>query len=129
MRHPVGIAHYAESLAAAARARPPLSARARATKPAPTPLQIALDHPTPAPPSTPQVSAPATDLVAKLLVVDPKKRLSAAQVLEHPWMRQDESLLGDRLDTLSRMASSLRLKTPPGLGGGEFWGADDEKAQ
>ena len=89
---------------------------------------------TPCPPalvSTRQVSAPAKDLVAKLLVVDPKRRLSAAQVLEHPWMRQDESLLGDRLDTLSRMASSLRLKTPPGLGGGEFWGADDEdeKAQ
>ena len=93
-----------------------LSARARAqTRAKPTHTHPNLAHPT----RPTQVSAPAKDLVAKLLVVDPKKRLSAEQVLAHPWMRQDESLLGDRLDTLSRMASSLRLRTPPpGLPGG-----------
>lgn len=32
------------------------------------------------------VSALARDLVARLLVLDPNKRLSAQQVLEHPWL-------------------------------------------
>ncbi len=32
------------------------------------------------------VSAEAKDLVSKLLVVDPSKRLTAAQALEHPWI-------------------------------------------
>jgi serine/threonine protein kinase len=33
-----------------------------------------------------EVSADAKDLVNKLLVVDPKKRLTAAEILKHPWM-------------------------------------------
>jgi calcium/calmodulin-dependent protein kinase I len=32
------------------------------------------------------VSEEAKDLVSKLLVVDPKKRLTAAEILRHPWM-------------------------------------------
>lgn len=33
------------------------------------------------------ISFGAKDLISKLLVRDAKKRLSAAQVLEHPWVR------------------------------------------
>ncbi|KAM3938032.1 serine/threonine-protein kinase Chk2 isoform 2-T2 [Leptodactylus fuscus] len=36
------------------------------------------------------VSQPALDLVKKLLVVDPEKRLSTKQALEHPWLQDNE---------------------------------------
>ncbi len=36
----------------------------------------------------PSISAPAKDLVKKLLVMDPKKRATAKQVLEHPWLKE-----------------------------------------
>eukprot|EP01039_Chlorochromonas_danica_P000764 gene764-829_t len=42
------------------------------------------------------ISATAKDLVRKLLVVDPRQRLSALQVLAHPWMFEDGS--GSSLD-------------------------------
>jgi serine/threonine protein kinase len=32
------------------------------------------------------VSASAKDVISRLLVVDPKKRLTAQQVLDHPWI-------------------------------------------
>ncbi|XP_056385605.1 serine/threonine-protein kinase Chk2 isoform X2 [Hyla sarda] len=35
------------------------------------------------------VSEPAQDLVKKLLVVDPEKRLTIQQALEHPWLQDD----------------------------------------
>lgn len=37
------------------------------------------------------ISASGKDLVTKLLLVDPKKRLSAEQILVHPWMTEDGS--------------------------------------
>ncbi|KAK1297762.1 Serine/threonine-protein kinase Aurora-3 [Acorus calamus] len=37
-------------------------------------------------PSSPQVSTGAKDLIRKLLVKDPSKRLSLQRVLEHPWI-------------------------------------------
>ena len=33
------------------------------------------------------ISSGAKDLISRLLVTDAKKRLSAAQVLEHPWVQ------------------------------------------
>lgn len=42
------------------------------------------------------ISANAKDLVRKLLVVDARQRLSAVQVLAHPWMFEDNS--GSSLD-------------------------------
>ncbi|XP_021889068.1 calcium-dependent protein kinase 2-like [Carica papaya] len=36
----------------------------------------------------PLVSDSAKDLVRKMLMQDPKKRITSAQVLEHPWMRE-----------------------------------------
>ncbi|KAL3881087.1 hypothetical protein ACJMK2_027718 [Sinanodonta woodiana] len=38
------------------------------------------------------VSQPAKDLVSKMLHVDPHSRLSATQVLNHPWVAQRENL-------------------------------------
>eukprot|EP00727_Mastigamoeba_balamuthi_P009688 m51a1_g5341 putative calcium calmodulin-dependent protein kinase type iv-like (496) ;mRNA; f:432663-435462 len=35
------------------------------------------------------ISEDAVDLVRKLLVIDPKKRLTARQTLDHPWMKRD----------------------------------------
>ncbi|KAK9689204.1 hypothetical protein RND81_09G043200 [Saponaria officinalis] len=39
----------------------------------------------------PSISNGAKDLVRKMLTSDPKKRISAAQVLEHPWLREGEA--------------------------------------
>ncbi|XP_026409902.1 calcium-dependent protein kinase 2-like [Papaver somniferum] len=36
----------------------------------------------------PTISNSAKDLVSKMLTHDPKKRITAAEVLEHPWMRE-----------------------------------------
>ncbi|KAJ1407903.1 Serine/threonine-protein kinase, active site [Sesbania bispinosa] len=35
----------------------------------------------------PQISDSAKDLVRKMLIQDPKKRITSAQVLEHPWIK------------------------------------------
>ncbi|KAG5057198.1 hypothetical protein JHK86_012194 [Glycine max] len=37
----------------------------------------------------PSISSIAKDLVKKMLQADPKQRLSAVEVLNHPWMRED----------------------------------------
>ncbi|CAF2149082.1 unnamed protein product [Brassica napus] len=39
----------------------------------------------------PSISESAKDLVRKLLTMDPRKRISAAQALEHPWIRGGEA--------------------------------------
>ncbi|KAL9236304.1 hypothetical protein vseg_010991 [Gypsophila vaccaria] len=39
----------------------------------------------------PSISNGAKDLVRKMLTADPKKRITAAQVLEHPWLREGEA--------------------------------------
>uniref|UniRef100_A0A1J3HNX3 non-specific serine/threonine protein kinase n=5 Tax=Noccaea caerulescens TaxID=107243 RepID=A0A1J3HNX3_NOCCA len=39
----------------------------------------------------PSISESAKDLVRKMLTKDPKKRISAAQALEHPWIRDGEA--------------------------------------
>ncbi|KAH9606305.1 hypothetical protein KSS87_000220 [Heliosperma pusillum] len=39
----------------------------------------------------PSISSGAKDLVRKMLTADPKKRITAAQVLEHPWLREGEA--------------------------------------
>lgn len=36
------------------------------------------------------ISAEAKDLISKLLIVDPAKRLTAAEALKHPWMSDEE---------------------------------------
>ncbi|XP_010675716.2 calcium-dependent protein kinase 33 [Beta vulgaris subsp. vulgaris] len=39
----------------------------------------------------PSISNGAKDLVKKMLTQDPKKRITAAQVLDHPWLRDGEA--------------------------------------
>ncbi|XAR65640.1 Calcium/calmodulin-dependent protein kinase [Bertholletia excelsa] len=53
----------------------------------------------------PSISSSAKDLVRKMLTQDPKKRITAAQVLEHPWMREGGDASDKPIDSavLSRM--------------------------
>ncbi|XP_051129430.1 calcium-dependent protein kinase 1-like isoform X2 [Andrographis paniculata] len=53
----------------------------------------------------PSISGSAKDLVKKMLQADPKDRLTAAEVLNHPWMREDGDASDKPLDiaVLSRM--------------------------
>ncbi|KAG5589425.1 hypothetical protein H5410_039939 [Solanum commersonii] len=53
----------------------------------------------------PSVSSSAKDLVKKMLRSDPRERISAAEVLNHPWMREDGDASDKPLDiaVLSRM--------------------------
>ncbi|OWZ22298.1 CAMK/CAMKL protein kinase [Phytophthora megakarya] len=43
------------------------------------------------------VSDSAKDLISRLLVVDPKKRFTAQQVLDHPWVADIHGVSGDAL--------------------------------
>lgn len=53
----------------------------------------------------PSISNSAKDLVRKMLTQDPKKRITPAQVLEHPWIRKDGEASDAPIDSavLSRM--------------------------
>nr|ABC47163.2 CDPK1 [Ipomoea nil]AFO63177.1 calcium dependent protein kinase 1 [Ipomoea nil] len=54
----------------------------------------------------PSISSSAKDLVKKMLRSDPKERLSATDVLNHPWMRED----GDASDKPIDIAALSRMK-------------------
>ncbi|KAL3738242.1 hypothetical protein ACJRO7_019723 [Eucalyptus globulus] len=54
----------------------------------------------------PSISSSAKDLVKKMLRTDPKERLSAVDVLNHPWMRVD----GDASDKPLDIAVLTRMK-------------------
>ena len=59
------------------------------------------------------VSADAKDLVNKLLVVDPKKRLTAEQVLKHPWIVSSapaEAQLTEAVKSLKKYNAHRKLK-------------------
>ncbi|KAL6992788.1 Calcium-dependent protein kinase 19 [Sarracenia purpurea var. burkii] len=53
----------------------------------------------------PSISNSAKDLVRKMLTQDPKKRITSAQVLDHPWIREDGEASDKPIDSavLSRM--------------------------
>lgn len=53
----------------------------------------------------PSISNGAKDLVRKMLTQDPKKRITAAQVLEHPWLKEGGEASDKPIDSavLSRM--------------------------
>lgn len=53
----------------------------------------------------PSISRSAKDLVRKMLTQDPKKRITSAQVLEHPWLIEGGEALDKPIDSavLSRM--------------------------
>ncbi|XP_042481752.1 calcium-dependent protein kinase 15-like isoform X2 [Macadamia integrifolia] len=54
----------------------------------------------------PSISSSAKDLVKKMLQSDPKERISAVEVLNHPWMRED----GDASDKPIDIAVLTRMK-------------------
>ncbi|GAB2296743.1 Calcium-dependent protein kinase 15 [Dionaea muscipula] len=54
----------------------------------------------------PSISSSAKDLLKKMLRQDPKERLSAIEVLNHPWMRED----GDASDKPLDVAVLTRMK-------------------
>ena len=56
------------------------------------------------------ISAEAVDLVKKLMTVDAAKRLSAADALEHPWMKDQEVV-----DRAERLMDSQRRPDDPKL--------------
>ena len=61
-----------------------------------------------------EVSKDAKDLIANLLVVDPTKRLTIEQVLEHPWMNPTTAgSKKDLLRTMSKMKTSFKVKALP----------------
>ncbi|CAH9082292.1 unnamed protein product [Cuscuta europaea] len=53
----------------------------------------------------PTISSGAKDLVGKMLTLDPRKRITSAQVLEHPWLREGGEASDKPIDSavLSRM--------------------------
>ncbi|KAL5701368.1 non-specific serine/threonine protein kinase [Ranunculus cassubicifolius] len=53
----------------------------------------------------PAISRSAKDLVRKMLTQDPRKRITSAQVLEHPWIKEDGEASDKPIDSavLSRM--------------------------
>lgn len=60
------------------------------------------------------VSVPAKDLVARLLVVDAKHRLTAQQALQHPWMQgyaasTDLPVTRENMREMSERRASMRL--------------------
>jgi len=60
------------------------------------------------------MSDESKDLIAKLLEVDPEKRLNISQVLEHPWMQEEEKTVPHKdLGTISRMRSSMKMRSMP----------------
>ncbi|OVA15957.1 Protein kinase domain [Macleaya cordata] len=54
----------------------------------------------------PSISDAAKDLIRKMLTQDPKKRITASQVLEHPWMKEG----GEASDKPIDSAVLIRLK-------------------
>jgi serine/threonine protein kinase len=59
------------------------------------------------------ISDEAKDLIAKLLEVEPEKRLNVNQVLEHAWMKEEEKKNLKNLGTISRMRTSMKMKGMP----------------
>jgi len=58
-----------------------------------------------------KISADAKDLIAKMLELDPKKRLTAGQVLTHQWINtENKEQLGETLKSLKKYNASRKLK-------------------
>lgn len=62
-------------------------------------------------PSPPFPLSRTQDLISKLLIVDPSKRISANEALRHPWIRTDASVLSAR--ELSRAALDIKYVFNP----------------
>jgi hypothetical protein len=59
----------------------------------------------------PQISAPAKDLVSRMLTVEPARRLTAEQVLSHPWLSMDAALVPNvRLTSAAKAIKSSQAR-------------------
>ncbi|KAH9651768.1 calcium dependent protein kinase8 [Citrus sinensis] len=56
----------------------------------------------------PSISSTAKDLVRRMLTKDPKRRITAAQVLEHPWLRESGEA-SDDTSVILRMKQFRRM--------------------
>ncbi|KAM6561002.1 calcium-dependent protein kinase 29 [Cannabis sativa] len=54
----------------------------------------------------PSISASAKDLIAKMLRIDPRRRITAAEALEHPWLKEDGEVSDKPIDS----AVLIRMK-------------------
>nr|GMD22352.1 calcium-dependent protein kinase 29 isoform X2 [Ipomoea batatas] len=56
-------------------------------------------------PPWPSISSDAKDLIRRMLAVDPRKRITAAEALEHPWLKEDGNASDRPIDSavLNRM--------------------------
>jgi len=59
-----------------------------------------------------KISSLAKDLIRKILVVDPKKRWTCQQILEHPWMKGNapSDHLENTLVSLKKFTAKKRWK-------------------
>lgn len=64
----------------------------------------------------PNISGLASDLLKKMLIIDPKQRISASEALNHPWLQSTLQVLGNHKDltetlkSLAKFTSSSKLK-------------------
>ena len=52
------------------------------------------------------------DLIKRLLTLDPKKRISSTEALEHAWM-QDEEVVGKARKIMEAAARNVAMPPPP----------------
>lgn len=59
-----------------------------------------------------RISESAKDLIRHLLIVEPKKRYSSEEILQHPWIKQNTSTedLTHVLPTLKKTSESSKVK-------------------
>ncbi|KAI7836176.1 hypothetical protein COHA_009943 [Chlorella ohadii] len=66
------------------------------------------------------VSGDAKDVIKRLLVVDPAKRMTLQEVFEHPWCKSAADDKRELLKTMTRMKTSVRMMmAPPADAAGE----------
>lgn len=63
------------------------------------------------------ISDDAKDLVRKMLIVDPKDRISTANILAHPWLKSLEDPMVGNSSTMSEAVLLQSVKDGPGLVG------------
>jgi serine/threonine-protein kinase SRK2 len=60
-----------------------------------------------------QVSAECRDLIARMLTVDPRDRISVADIQQHPWFQQDLPMGTLGVNTQLQQTDSARQATLP----------------
>ncbi|KAI3516966.1 hypothetical protein L1887_16158 [Cichorium endivia] len=69
-------------------------------------------------PPWPSISDGAKDLISKMLTIDPKKRITAYQALEHPWLKENGDASEQPIDSavlprINRFRAMNKLKKLP----------------